>query len=210
MKKVTLVAALLLALANASCSAGPTTDRPNGVQEQPAPSASPQSPVPLHAVPPAVAAECRRADERFEFPILCPEVLPVPTDVAKGAMELPESRLLVERKRFMGLEFWYSAPHPRDPSQNRPDRFLHFAVLNPAFPYSDEGWHSMGKRELGGKTGELWRGPSIASYHQGHLIFAWEQDGTGYEVSLHGWDNRRDSLALLSALVASLKMPSEL
>ena len=210
MKKLTLLAALTLGLANAACSDGPATNQPAALDSRPAPSSTPGSPIRLHPIPPAIAAECRRVDDRFDFPILCPATLPVPSDVANGAMELPDARVFVERKRFYGMEFWYSAPHPNDPSQNRPERFLHFAVLNPAFPYSDEGWRSMGEREIGGQTGELWRGPSGASYHQDHLIFSWEQDGIGYEASLHAWDDRREAIALLSALVASLKLPSEL
>ena len=112
---------------------------------------------------------------------------------------------------FYAIQFAYSAPYENDPSKNRPERFLHFAVVNGRYPYADhQGWRSLGARVIGGKAGHLWRGPSIADYHEDHFIFRWTQSHAAYEASLHTWDDPKETLALLDALVGSLTRPDDL
>jgi hypothetical protein len=171
---------------------------------------------PLLAPEPKVVRECLslRTDR---FPVLCPTGLPRPlsSHIRPALYVLTYTRL---RHRFAALLVMYGAPHQNLSSQDTPRAFLHAeffsaqsmrALLEGLGVFALSGSNHLqtlvGMRTLGGHTGRLYRG---LRYDQGggelggHLTFVWRGDGF-HAVSLHAWRPGRETLAVLSALVAA-------
>lgn len=166
----------------------------------------------LHPIAANVIRACRTEQRTQSFPVLCPSRLPrphVPCPPLSDPGHIKVSTFEDPVAGFYGMEFAYCAPSERTLAQNRPTQFLHFFIGDASFPYSNQGWHHLASRELGGRQGELYFQPN-SSYHRDHLVFVWRENGVEYEASLHSWDDRRQAVALLDALIASLKRPFEL
>jgi YVTN family beta-propeller protein len=123
------------------------------------------------------------------------------------------ARPIGEKGRIEGIEFGYGAPYESQPWKNEPSRFLHLAVLDGTSPLARPApnWERMGRRRLGGRTGELYQAPPYpeGGYHGDHVIFAWRHDDQSYAASLHSW-RPGETLELLGAILSGLRAASTL
>ncbi|HWC32190.1 MAG TPA: hypothetical protein VG709_03600, partial [Actinomycetota bacterium] len=158
--------------------------------------------VELFPLPAKLHRSCREAAEHA--PILCPSVFP------RRAVE-PRSPPVAQQLPFdeglYGLELGYSAPYENAPRRNRPDRFLHFVVIAQRGPAAYAvGAEPLERATIGERHGRL-SFVTEFSVHYDHVVFEWREDGVRYQASLHAWDDRRATTALLRALVATLRPP---
>jgi hypothetical protein len=108
----------------------------------------------------------------------------------------------------VGFNFSYCAPSERRPARNRPDRFLHFTIIPGESRHDTSNWIPLGARTPGEQMGMLYRVPLVGGFFSDHFVFRWKESGIPLEASLHSWDKRREVLALLDVLIASLENPS--
>jgi hypothetical protein len=189
----------------------------------------------LYLAPAGVVAQCRRAQARSPFTLLCPRRLPRPF-VRWASAKLPRLTAYVlpapgaawssrsdpryRNHRAGGLTIGYGGPWEPDSGpdwrvhlwRNRPCCFLHFEIF----------WRRAGKRqipagarpaELGGRRGLLKDASSygLASptgdymYWPNHTRFLWREHGVDYVASLHRFGSLRETRALLSRLIRELR-----
>jgi len=210
---------------------------------QPAPDPPPTSalaPARLLPTPVRVLNQCRLAQARAPFPILCPSRLPRPfIGWPRGeppevvATTLPASNASWQsradpryRKRgFSGVSIGYGAPWEPDSGpdwrlhlwRNRPCCFLHFEVFR-----REEGRRQIpaGARPatLGGQRGLLKDATSygLASrendylYWANHTRFLWRENGVPYVATLHRFGTKVETRALLGQLIRELRAANDL
>jgi hypothetical protein len=188
----------------------------------------------LFPAPTRIAAECRRAQSRSPYPILCPARLPRPFVSWRGheprlsASMLPapgatwssKSDPRYRHRRAGGVTIGYGGPWEPDSGpdwrvhlwRNRPCCFLHFEIF----------WRRPGRigipagarrAELGGRRGLLEDASSygLASatgdylYFPNHTRFLWRQHGVDYVASLHRFGSQAETRALLGRLIRELR-----
>jgi virginiamycin B lyase len=157
---------------------------------------------------------CHRAQATGSFPVVCPTRLPRATVGYPGQPPNALTAMPIGGEGSIdGVEFGYGAPYEEQPWKNEPARFLHLAVLDGTSPLAQPApnWERMGKRHLGGRTGELYRAPAYpeGGYHGNHFIYTWQQGDQAYAVSLHAW-RARETLQLLRTIVTGLRAASTL
>jgi hypothetical protein len=208
----------LLAVLVALLAAGCLSDDGSGssIRVPPRTAAPVAARYPLLAPDQTVVRECLSLRTE-RFPVLCPTGLPRPlsSHIRPGLYVLTYTRL---RHRFAALLVMYGAPHRNLSSRDTPRVFLHAeffsarsmrALLDGIGVFGLSGSNHLQTlvrvRTLGGHTGRLYRGLRYdrgGGELGGHLTFAWRGDGF-HAVSLHAWRPGRETLAVLSALVAS-------
>jgi hypothetical protein len=213
------------------------TVKPRAHPLRPAPDPPPAkalSPPKLLPTPRRVIAECRRAQGRSPFPILCPLRLPRPLVAWRGdvprlvAAMLPapgtvwssrsDPRYL--HRRAGGVTIGYGGPWEPDSGpdwrehlwRNRPCCFLHFEIF----------WRRAGRRQipsgarpatLGDRRGLLKAASSygLASptgdymYFPNHTRFLWREHGVDYVATLHRFGKTAETRALLGRLIRELE-----
>jgi hypothetical protein len=166
---------------------------------------------PLLAPDPKVVRACLSL--RMErFPVTCPTGLPQPLShhVRPRLYVLAYTRL---RHRLAALLVMYGAPHRNLSPRDTPRVFLHaefFSAQSMRDLLEGLGVFALsGSNHLqtlvGAHNGRLYRGLRYdkgGGELGGHLTFVWSGDGF-HAVSLHTWRPGRETLAMLSALVAS-------
>jgi hypothetical protein len=191
-------------------------------------------PAQLSPTPTRVIAECRRAQARSRFPILCPFRLPRPFvawrgDLPRlGAAMLPapgtvwssRSDPRYRHRRAGGVTIGYGGPWEPDSGpdwhvhlwRNRPCCFLHFEIF----------WRRPGRRQipagarpatLGGRPGLLKDASSwgLASangdfmYFPNHTRFLWRENGVDYVATLHRFGTGAETRTLLCRLIRELR-----
>jgi len=178
----------------------------------------------LLPLPARVVGECRRAQARASFPILCPRRLPRPfvkSPVKFAAYVIPGPA----GHTPLGLGFGYGAPWEPDSGpdwrlhlwRNRPCCFLHFEVFRRA---SGRRQVPAGARRaiLGGRRGLLkdatsWGlGSSTGDYlyFPNHTRFVWSEHGVDYVATLHRMGTLRETRALLARLIRELRPVADL
>ena len=214
-------------------------ERPLRPAPDPAPDRALRAPR-LFSTPIRVVTQCRLAQTRSSFPILCPLRLPRPfigwprDDLpAIAATKLPapnaswksHSDPRYRRRSFGGLSIGYGAPWEPDSGpdwrlhlwRNRPCCFLHFEVFRRA---AGRAQIPAGARPatLGGRQGLLKEATSygLASrendylYFANHTRFLWRERGVPYVATLHRFGTRRETRALLGRLIRELRMTTDL
>jgi hypothetical protein len=204
---------------------------------RPAPDDSPARalrPARLLKSPKGVIAQCRHAQARSPFPILCPRRLPRPFVGWRGykpprltALALPalgsawssRSDPRYIHRHLAGVTIGYGAPWEPDSGpdwrvhlwRNRPCCFLHFEIF----------WRRGGRSEipasarpaaLGGRHGLLKDASSygLASasndylYFSNHTRFLWRERGVSYVATLHHFGTKAETRALLGRLIREL------
>jgi hypothetical protein len=175
-------------------------------------------PVALVALPGRVLRECRRL--RPLRPA-CPELVPeAPYDPASPVF-VARSRRGIPHPGLHGFELQWGAEHPGAPELDRPPATVHLVV--------SEGWGvlldlrrghvrdglleqrrrapiSLGRVRWAGKRGDLVLIPPFprGGIESNHLLFTWQQGGTIYGVSLHGWEPFTEVRPVLRAVVQSI------
>jgi hypothetical protein len=217
----------------ASLSSEPRT-RPLRPPPDPAPPRA-LAPVRLLPTPLRVLNQCRLAQARSSFPILCPALLPRPflgwprggppepaaeRLPAPGASWRSRSDPRYRKRSFSGVSIGYGAPWEPDSGpdwrvhlwRNRPCCFLHFEVF----------WRQKGRRHvpagarpatLGGRRGLLKDATSfgLASrkndylYWANHTRFLWRENGVDYVATLHRFGTKQESRTLLGRLIGELR-----
>jgi hypothetical protein len=175
-------------------------------------------PVALVALPARALRECRRL--RALRPA-CPELVPeAPYDPASPVF-VARSRRGISHLGLRGFELQWGAEHPGAPELDRPPATVHLVV--------SEGWGvlldlrrghvrdglleqrrrapiSLGRVRWAGKRGDLVLIPPFprGGIESNHLLFTWQQGGTIYGVSLHGWEPFTEVRPVLRAVVQSI------
>jgi hypothetical protein len=184
----------------------------------------------LFPVSARIVAQCRRAQARSSFPILCPRRLPRPfvkprlrliayVLPAPGAHWSSRSDPRYRNRAAGGLNFGYGGPWEPDSGpdwrihlwRNRPCCFLHFEVFR----------RPGGRRQipagarpatLGGRHGLLtdatsWGlGSPTGDYlFPNHTRFLWREQGVDYVASLHRFGTKAETQALLGRLIGELR-----
>ena len=210
---------------------------------KPAPDPAPASalaPARLLPTPIRILTQCRLAQARSPFPILCPARLPRPflswprAEPPRPAAErLPapgtswrsRSDPRYRQRSFGGVSIGYGAPWEPDSGRdwrlhlwrNRPCCFLHFEV----FWRREGGRHvPAGARpaKLGGRRGLLKDASSYALvsrdndhlYFPNHPRFLWREKDIPYVATLHRFGTKRETRALLARLIRELRPVREL
>jgi hypothetical protein len=186
----------------------------------------------LLPVPRRATTVCAEQARRTAFSVLCPTLLPrASTGTRPGdrpARLRASSYPRVSRYAY-GVVFTYNAPweQPNKQRLNSPRRFLHFEVLglitkrippeafirlvvDPRIRASrgDFFLRRLRTMTLGGHRGVLYAGlPYNRGGNElgGHLTFIWHDQNVTRVASLHAWTPRRQTLAVLRALIESLK-----
>ena len=191
------------------------------------------APARLFPTPARVIVQCRLAQARASFPILCPVRLPrpfvgwprdEPPDAVAEILLAPgaSSRSRAQRRRAPagGLSIGYGAPW--EPSsgpdwrlhlwRNRPCCFLHFEL----------GRRAEGRRhvpagaepaQLGGRRGLLKDATTYGAfsregdhlYWANHTRFLWRENGVPYVATLHRFGTEQETRALLGRLLRQLR-----
>jgi hypothetical protein len=205
---------------------------------KPAPDPAPRSALKeprLCPTPTRVLNQCRLAQARSRFPILCPVRLPRPflgwprgDPPTLAAERLPapgvtwrsRSDPRYRQRTFSGVSIGYGAPWEPDSGpdwrihlwRNRPCCFLHFEVF----------WRQEGPRHvpvgarpaaLGGRRGLLKDATSWGTvspdndhlYWANHTRFLWRENGVPYVATLHRFGTKRETRALLGRLIRELR-----
>jgi hypothetical protein len=171
---------------------------------------------PLDAAPPAMQTNCRRAQARVRFRLLCPTLLPHAGDGTKPRTyavwaDSPKAT----RADWLYVGAGYSvANDPEHWEWNNPNLFLHFFVyegkLSPRLldlSGTDYPQKLIGARTIGVRRGKLYEQVSYdlcGCGFGGHYTFLWRERGTTYAASLHRW-LPRPTLRVLEALILHLK-----
>ena len=217
---------------------GTLSVRPRARPLRPAPDPPPAAalrPVRLLSTPARVLAQCRHAEARSPFPILCPRRLPRPF-VGWRQNEPPRLTALVLpapgsswsshsdprylHRRLAGVTIGYGEPWEPDSGpdwrvrlwRNRPCCFLHFEVFRRG---AGRAQIPAGARpaELGGRRGLLKDASAygLASptgdymYFSNHTRFLWRDHGVDYVATLHRFGTKAETRALLGRLIRELK-----
>jgi YVTN family beta-propeller protein len=178
----------------------------------PDPAARSATTIHLIPTPAAVIAQCRRAQVKGHFRMLCPRALPRAVIGIPGQPPPPLGSGLVRlnaRRPPVGVDIGYGAPWERDSGsgwrqhvwRNRPCCFLHFVI--------QRGAPAPGARPavLGGRRGRLLPATSVSyggPYFGNHVRFFFRERGVSYVVTLHSFGNR-ETTALLGRLIAELR-----
>lgn len=176
-------------------------------------------PVGLVALPSRALRECRRLRAlRPACPGLAPEA---PYDPASPVF-VARSRPGIPHEGLRGFELQWGAEHPGEPELDRPPATVHLVV--------SEGWGVrlvpqrrerirdgllaerrrapvfLGRVRWAGKRGELVLAPPFprGGIEANHLLFTWQEGGTGYGVSLHGWEPFTEVPGVLRSVVESI------
>jgi hypothetical protein len=223
-----LLALVLAALAGCAGDDEPpapteaSTEEPTTTAPSPAPTTTePEEPEPvaLVALPARALRECRRL--RALRPA-CPELVPeAPYDPASPVF-VARSRRGIPYDGMRGFELQWGAEHPGEPELDRPPATVHLVV--------SEGWGVLlaghrrarardgllearrrtpvflGRVRWAGKRGDLVLAPPFprGGIESNHLRFTWQEGGTVYGVSLHGWEPFTEVPAVLRAVVESI------
>ena len=176
-------------------------------------------PVALVALPARALRECRRL--RPLRPA-CPELVPeAPYDPASPVF-VARSRRGIPHPGLHGFELQWGAEHPGAPELDRPPATVHLVV--------SEGWGVLldlrrghvrdglleqrrraplflGRARWAGKRGDLVLAPPFprGGIEANHLRFTWQERGTVYGVSLHGWEPFTEVRPVLRAVVESIQ-----
>lgn len=205
---------------------------------RPAPDPAPAralAPTRLAPTPLRILNQCRLAQARSSFPLLCPVRLPrpfvawprgdPPTPAAErlpapGVSWRSRSDPRYRKRTFSGVSIGYGAPWEPDSGpdwrihlwRNRPCCFLHFEVF----------WRKDGPRyvpagarsaTLEGRRGLLKDATSygVASrendylYWANHTRFLWRENGVPYVATLHRFGTKQETRALLGQLLRQLR-----
>jgi len=163
--------------------------------------------VELFPVPRPVLVACRSAQEQASVPLLCPVRLPRAVRDLAGSSALPRLPLaplaITNRTGSVsGISFGYSG-ETGDPRRDRPERFLHFEVLEQREPLPP----GVRPATLGGRSGLLAptsrRDYGSETYWANHVRFFFSERGVKYAATLH--DFGPDTVRVLAALVAGLR-----
>lgn len=206
--------------------------RPLSAAPDPAP-AEALAPARLSPTPARVVVQCKLAQARASFPILCPARLPrpfigwprdEPPRVVAEILLAPgaSSRSRAERRRAAagGVSVGYGAPWEPDSGpdwqlhlwRNRPCCFLHFEVFR-----RHEGPQHVPAgavaAELGGRKGLVKDATTYGVmsrtgdylYWANHTRFLWRENGIPYVATLHRFGTKDDTRALLGRLVRELR-----
>jgi hypothetical protein len=231
------VCVLTAAASLSACSITGSQDEVNGAKRRapdPPREAALRAP-PLFSTPTRVVTQCRQAQNRASFPILCPLRLPRAfigrlrdEPPAISATKLPAANASwksrsdprYRRRSFGGVSIGYGVPWEPDSGpdwrlhlwRNRPCCFLHFDVFRRA-----EGRAQIpaGARPatLGGRHGLLKDATTygLASrendylYFANHTRFLWREHGVPYVATLHRFGTRRETRDLLDRLIRELR-----
>lgn len=209
-------------------------DQPLQAAPDPAPAAAFATPR-LFPTPRRVLNQCRLAQARSRFPILCPVRLPRPflgwpnaDPPMPAAQRLPapgvawrsRSDERYRNRTFSGVSIGYGAPWEPDSGpdwrlhlwRNRPCCFLHFEVF----------WRQEGPRHvpagarsatIGGRRGLLKDATSYGLvapnndhlYWSNHTRFLWRENGVPYVATLHRFGKPEETRALLDRLIRELR-----
>jgi hypothetical protein len=226
------LALVLAALAGCSGDDSPSPEAETGLSEPATTTAPPPSPptttepdepepVGLVLLPAKALRECRRL---APLRPACPELVPeAPYDPASPVF-VARSRRGIPHRSLQGFELQWGAEHPGEPELDRPPATVHLLV--------SEGWGVrlagqprervrdglleqrrrapvfLGSARWAGRRGELVLTPPFprGGIEANHLLFVWQEGGSGYGVSLHGWEPFTEVPDVLRAVVGS--MPS--
>jgi YVTN family beta-propeller protein len=174
--------------------------------------------VELYPVPKTVVRACRLAQKQSEVALLCPSRLPRALRDSAGSSAVPPEAPSpgaiparrsdsTHRHPVAGLTFGYSG-ETGDPSQDGPERFLHFELLRREEPLPPGARAA----KLGGRSGLLAPATSrdygSETYWANHVRFFWTQSGVKYAATLH--DFGPDTVKVLGALIEGLQPAKEL
>lgn len=212
----------LIALAVAGCSGvalgGASKGSGGAPPHSPAAVASdpvlwPVQRVVLEPVPPVVVAECKAAQARARFPILCPTRLPRPVFGFPGRVPPPyRPDPIRDGRANIGLDIGFGAPWetPGDRRhlwRDRPCCFLHFVIQRP-----DQGVPKAARpASLGGIEGRLLpAGRGIdGAYWGNHVRFFFSRYGIRYAATLHSFGNAATE-QLLGRIIRTLRPARDL
>ena len=218
----------LLVLAAAGCTgdderAAPrtTTGSPPATTAAPSPTttaAEQPEPVALVPLPAGALRECRRLRAlRPACPTLVPEA---PYDPA-SPVYVARSRRAIPYQGARGFELQWGAEHPGEPELDRPPATVHLVVSEFCCLLLDlrlgrvrdgllevrrQAPLSLGRVRWAGKRGDLVLDPPFprGGIEANHLRFTWNEGGTVYGVSLHGWEPFTEVRPVLRAVVESI------
>lgn len=186
----------------------------------------------LYPAPRQATTVCSEQARRTAFTVLCPTLLPRASEGTRRSDQparLHASGYRRVSRYAYGVLFTYGAPWEQPSKQllNSPRRFLHFEVLglitkrvprdsfirvvvDPSIRASggDLFLRRLRTTTVGGHRGVLYAGlPYNKGGNElgGHLTFIWDEQNVTRVVSLHAWTPRRQTLAVLRALIESLK-----
>ena len=175
-------------------------------------------PVALVRMPPRALRECRRLRAlRPACPTLVPEA---PYDPA-SPVYVARSRRGIPYQAARGFELQWGAEHPGEPELDRPPATVHLVVSEFCCLLLDMRRErvrdglleerrrvpvSLGRVRWAGKRGDLVLAPPFprGGIEANHLRFTWEEGGTVYGVSLHGWEPFTEVRPVLRAVVESI------
>ena len=172
-----LLAGLILTLGLVALAFGLLRDDSPPPEEEDVGPHAPAPQAPWH-----VARACEQAQDSADFALLCPTRLP-PVFGPPGGCNAPGPATATPIRvdgRSVGLDV---------------DGPLHVGVLRGGSLYGrNDGWKLIQPGRLAGISGRLYYSPpggGETGYHADHLIFAFQQRGTDYVVSVHTRDERR-------------------
>jgi hypothetical protein len=175
-------------------------------------------PVALVALPARALRECLRM--RALRPA-CPELVPeAPYDPA-SPVYVARSRQGIPYQGMRGFELQWGAEHPGEPELDRPPATVHLVVSEGCCLLLDlrrgrvrdglleerrRAPISLGRVRWAGKRGDLVLAPPFprGGIEANHLRFTWQEGGTVYGVSLHGWEPFTEVRPVLRAVVESI------
>ena len=226
-----LLLALVVALAafDTACASGTTPTQPRSERS----TALPPEPPPIAArirLRPLTRSErdaCIRLAASKPLPVICPTVLPRPlpaapaTPIGVHTFHVCQAFGMPSGCPLYDFAVLYGAPdeRPGHAASNTPLAFLHFEILGGRRIDAAVDVHGLsgdrrlqrplGSRTIAGHRGRLYFG---LPYSEGggeygsHYTFVWRQGGWGYAASLHSWTPHTQTLAVLAAILADLKM----
>jgi hypothetical protein len=226
--RATQLLALIVLLAAACTGDGEREARPTTSSAGPPPAttappptsteAEEPEPIALVALPARALRECRRL--RALRPA-CPELVPeAPYDPA-SPVYVARSRRGIPYQGMSGFELQWGAEHPGEPELDRPPATVHLVVSAGCCLLLDlrrgrvrdglleerrRGPLSLGRVRWAGKRGDLVLDPPFprGGIEANHLRFTWQEGGTVYGVSLHGWEPFTEVRPVLRAVVESI------
>ena len=188
---------------------------------------------PLEPSPPKVVEACRDDQRTHPFVVLCPTRLPRGIAwyrPDKPPAKFHVYQYTQDGRSFQWysrIVIMYGGPdeRPGHGRLNTPNRFLHFEMISGYWrPSHRHAWirqaleigtmagdrplqRLLGWRRLGGHGGRLFAGLPYGSGGGelgGHLTFVWRDGGVVHGASLHAWTPRRQTLAVLDAIIQTL------